>query len=242
MNCNDKQRPTQWWRTEQNTFEDVGHCVLGLFWQNRAEGGNKLRRAKINDQLPQTITAETDTFNNTSFPHTDRKRLHVSTQQRMLFRQSTSSFTSQLVCLFVSVGVYFMEACQQITDVKQPLVNCVNGQMVKKVKLIVTPCFALQHQLSMNSHTYLSWQFSISLERFVRWVLRPTTPSSLSNRNNTPLNLDRSLRNIWSPKTCVNKPNMLQFSLLVRILQVYVRVHPHLSRVQLTDVLLTSHR
>ena len=46
------------------TFEDVGHCVLGLSWQNRTEVKNKLWRTKVNNQLPETITARTDIFIN----------------------------------------------------------------------------------------------------------------------------------------------------------------------------------
>ncbi len=41
------------------TFEDVGHSVLGFSWQNRTEVDNKLWRSKVNNQLPQTITAQT---------------------------------------------------------------------------------------------------------------------------------------------------------------------------------------
>lgn len=44
------------------TYQDVGHSVLGLSWQNRTEVGNKLWRTKVNNQLPKTITAQTDSF------------------------------------------------------------------------------------------------------------------------------------------------------------------------------------
>lgn len=45
------------------TFEDAGHRVLGLSWQNRAEAANKLWRTKVNNQLPQTSTDETNNLN-----------------------------------------------------------------------------------------------------------------------------------------------------------------------------------
>lgn len=86
------------------------------------------------------------------------------------------------------------------------------------------------------SCAHLSWQFSISLERFVRWVLRPKTPSSASSRNSTSLNLDRSL--------CDKQGNGTKFNLSLNesVQFVLVCTHSYLSRVQLTDVLLTSHR
>lgn len=42
------------------TFEDVGHRVLGLFRQNRAQAGNELWGTKVDDQLPQTVTDPTN--------------------------------------------------------------------------------------------------------------------------------------------------------------------------------------
>lgn len=45
------------------TFEDVGHRVLGIFGQDRAEAGNKLWRTKVDEQLPQTIAGETAVWN-----------------------------------------------------------------------------------------------------------------------------------------------------------------------------------
>lgn len=49
---------------------------------------------------------------------------------------------------------------------------------------------------SISSLSYLSSLFSISLERLLRCVPRPTTPSFASSRNKTPWNLERSLSNI----------------------------------------------
>lgn len=40
------------------TSEDVGHRVLGVSWQDGAQVGDKLRRPKVHEQLPQTVAAE----------------------------------------------------------------------------------------------------------------------------------------------------------------------------------------
>ncbi len=46
----------------EHTFQNVGHSVLGVSWQNTAEAVNELGRPEFHNQLPQSFTAEKYTF------------------------------------------------------------------------------------------------------------------------------------------------------------------------------------
>lgn len=68
------------------TFEDAGHRVLGLFWQNGAEAGNKLWRPKVDEQLSQTTAGETNVWN--------QKRTHV--QRRDVELKAERAFVARV--------------------------------------------------------------------------------------------------------------------------------------------------
>lgn len=70
-------------------------------------------------------------------------------------------------------------------------------------------------------------------------MLRPTAPSSASSRNKTPLNFDKSLQTTFDKSDAdeVEKQSSNSQLLLTR-----QWIRSHLSRVQLIDALLTSHR
>lgn len=46
----------------EHTFQNVGHSVLGVSWQNTAEAVYELGRPEFHNQLPQSFTAENYTY------------------------------------------------------------------------------------------------------------------------------------------------------------------------------------